>query len=206
MSQSNLQVPSRTRKQQGKNELKPNQPLPKSAKERRTSIPPPQSQRIMQRFVAGQSIREISREEGRARETITKIVRCDEMQAHVKKMRERFYGFGCDALDAVRYALRKKKDGQLGYRFLVDIGVVPTQEERQTLTTRPVVPEKDEAERVFEWVSRLNEIARERERIFGMPMPELQVQVSLKEIRRQLNRMNGTDQPLLGFSGRTTAN
>ena len=28
------------------------------------------------------------------------------MQAHVQQMRERFFGFGCDALDAVQYALR----------------------------------------------------------------------------------------------------
>jgi|HubBroStandDraft_6_1064221.scaffolds.fasta_scaffold85863_2 hypothetical protein len=57
----------------------------------------------MQRYAAGQSIREISRKEGRARETITKIVRCDEMQAHVQQMRERFYGLGCEALGAVEH-------------------------------------------------------------------------------------------------------
>ncbi|MCU1307452.1 MAG: hypothetical protein JWN45_2147 [Acidobacteriaceae bacterium] len=111
-------------------------------------------------------------------------------------MRVRFYGFGCDALDAVQYALCKKKDWQLGYRVLVDIGVIPTQEERQRFSAKPVDPEKDEAERVFEIVLQLNQIARERARIFGMPMPELEVQEGLEEIRRQLNLTNGASEPV----------
>lgn len=113
------------------------------------------------------------------------------MQAHVQHMRERFYGLGCDALDAVQHALCKKNDGHLGYRFLVDIGVVPTQGERQTLTPQSIVPEKDEAERVFEIVLQLIEVAKERARIFGMPMPELEMQVSLEDVRRQLNLTSG---------------
>src|SRR5882724_6165650 len=96
----------RSPKQRGRESLKIKivQSIPKSTKAPRTIVPPPQSQRIMQRFVAGQSMRQISREEGRARETITKIVRSDEMQIFVQQMRERFYGLGTDALDAVRHS------------------------------------------------------------------------------------------------------
>jgi hypothetical protein len=107
---------------------------PKSAKKTEiTAIPPPQSVRIMQRYVAGQSIREISRKEGRARETVTKIVRSNEMNTYVSTLRERFYGLGADALSAVEHGLRQMRDPRLGYRLLMDIGVVPSPEERQPI-------------------------------------------------------------------------
>ena len=86
-----------------------------STKKPRTIVPPPQSARIMQRYVAGDSIREIAREERRDRATITKIVRSDEMNAVVQNMRERYYGLGFDALDAVQHTLQIRKDGGLAW-------------------------------------------------------------------------------------------
>jgi hypothetical protein len=109
---------------------------PKLTKKRLSRIPAPQSERILQRFIAGQGIREISREEGRARQTVTKIVRPEKVQAYVQAMRERFYGLGGDALAAVQQALRHQKDAQLAYRLLMDIGVVPTAEQRFFFATQ----------------------------------------------------------------------
>ncbi len=57
------------------------QNLPNSTKKPETIIPAPQRERILQKYVAGQSIREIAREENRARETVTKIIRCDDTPA-----------------------------------------------------------------------------------------------------------------------------
>jgi hypothetical protein len=110
--------------------------VPKFTKKRPSRIPAPQSERILQRFIVGQSIREISREEGRARQTVTKIVRSDKVQAYVQGMRERFYGLGDDALAAVQYALQQQKDAQLAYRLLMDIGAVPSAEERHLIATQ----------------------------------------------------------------------
>jgi hypothetical protein len=98
----------------------------------------------MQRHVAGQSIRQISRAEHRARETVSKVVRSDEMRAYVCALRERLYGLGDDALAAVEYELRQNRDATLGYRLLVDIGVVPCPQERPVIQvnreTQPQVP------------------------------------------------------------------
>jgi hypothetical protein len=80
----------------------------------------------MQRYVAGESIRQIAREEQRDRATVTKIVRSDEMNGVVQKMREQYYGLGFDALDAMQHALQIQKDGRLGHQLLADIGVVPS--------------------------------------------------------------------------------
>jgi len=47
---------------------------PGSAKNANSRIPEPQFQRIVQRHMRGQSVREISRTENRSREAVTRIV------------------------------------------------------------------------------------------------------------------------------------
>ena len=91
----------------------------------------------MQRYVGGESIRQIAREENRDRATVTKIVRSDEMQAFVQKMRERFYGLAFDAMNSVEHSLQHQNDARLGYRILTDIGVVPSAGERYSIATQP---------------------------------------------------------------------
>jgi hypothetical protein len=105
----------------------------KPAKRTRNRIPPPQRMRVLQKYAAGKSIVEIGREEGRNRESITKIGRSDEMREHVHRMREVFYGLADSALVAMRHALEVEKDGQLAYKILADIGAVPTAVERQQI-------------------------------------------------------------------------
>jgi hypothetical protein len=124
----------KTRRQRLKG-VKQNQPG--STKKPRIIVPPPQSARIMQRYVSGDSIREIAREERRDRATITKIVRSGEMNAVVQKMRERYYALGFDALDAVEHTLKVRKDGGLGRQVLTDIGVIPSPEERYAIASQP---------------------------------------------------------------------
>ena len=114
-----------------------NQKQPRSTNKPRIIVPPPQSARIMQRYVGGESIREIARVERRDRATVTKIVRSDEMNAVVQKMRERYYGLGFDALEAVQHTLQVRKDGGLGRQVLSDIGVIPSPEERYAIASHP---------------------------------------------------------------------
>jgi len=110
---------------------------PSSTEKPRTIVPPPQSARIIQRYVSGDSIREIARRERRDRATVTKIVRSDEMNAVVQKMREKYYALGFDALDAVQHTLQVRKDGGLGRQVLTDIGVIPSAEERYAVASQP---------------------------------------------------------------------
>ena len=91
----------------------------------------------MERYVRGESIRQIARDEKRDRATVTKIVRSDEMQGFVQKMRERFYGFAFDAMNAVEHSLKQQNDARLAYRMLSDIGVVPSAGERYSIATQP---------------------------------------------------------------------
>jgi hypothetical protein len=64
----------------------------RSARTPRTIIPPPQSARIMQRYISGVSLREIALEEHRDRATISKIVKGPEVVEYIEVLREKFYG------------------------------------------------------------------------------------------------------------------
>ncbi|MGA8233038.1 MAG: hypothetical protein WB795_16310 [Candidatus Acidiferrales bacterium] len=137
----------------------------------------------MERYVAGQSIREISRKEGRARETVTKIVRSSEVNTYVSTLRERFYGPGDHALSAVEHGLRQDRDARLGYRLLMDIGVVPSPGERQPIPANQEVVDRgslnsfelasaeDENGQINGTSLGLARIAQERAETFGFELP-----------------------------------
>jgi hypothetical protein len=110
---------------------------PSSTKKPRAIVAPPQSARIMQRYIGSDSIRQIAREEQRDRATVTKIVRSDEMNAVVQKMRERYYGLGFDALDAVQHTLQVQKDGRPVVSFSLTSGWLCLQQKYvQSLVSR----------------------------------------------------------------------
>jgi len=127
---TSIQKIQKTRRQQLRTV---NQNQPKSTENPRTIVPLPQSARIMKRYAGGESIRQIAREEQRDRATVTKIVRSEEMNAVVRKLREEYYGLGYDALGAVQHALKVQRDGRLGHQLLANIGVIPSAEERNAM-------------------------------------------------------------------------
>ena len=109
--------------------LRTSQTQPNPAKKPRTSVPPPQSARIAQRFISGQSIRKIAREEHRDRETVKRVVQARDIKEYVSLLRADFFAVGADAVDAVQHQLRDGKDGRLGLEVLRDVGAVPTKRE-----------------------------------------------------------------------------
>jgi hypothetical protein len=113
------------------------QTQPEPTKKPRTSVPPPQSARIARRFISGESIRKIAREENRDRETVKRIVQARDIQEYVVLLRAKFFEVGADAVDAVQHQLRDGKDGRLGLEVLRDVGAVPTKRELYEITSRP---------------------------------------------------------------------
>jgi hypothetical protein len=127
------QSPKRTDKANRESTFESGANQHKPAKRTRNRVPPPQRERILQKYVEGKSITDISKEEGRNRETVAKIVRGTEMEEYVRTMRERWFGLGQDAISAVEHALTEQKDGRLGFQLLDSIGVIPSPEERRSL-------------------------------------------------------------------------
>lgn len=151
----------------------------KPAKRTRNRIPPPQRERILQKYVAGKSVALIAREENRNRESVTRIVRGDEIQELVQRMRAEFYGLAFDAIDAIRHTLQQQKDGRLGYRVLMDIGAIPLpaeaeanasqarQPDQEELTPYERIAAQDESGRIDPWQLKFVRMAEERDAVYG---------------------------------------
>ena len=152
----------------------PRQSPAKPAKRYRTTIPLPQAERIRQRYISGQSIRKIAREEKRDQETVARIVKGPEIQNFVQDLREKCYGLGELAVEALRRGLKNSKDGRLAVELLRSIGVIPSAEEAGVID-RPVqvVASMTEEEEVKAQMFKLVNAAYERAKMFNMPMPTL---------------------------------
>jgi len=85
----------------------------------------------MGRYIDGESIRNIAREEDRDRETITRIVRSMEMEQVVREQRERLFALAPKALDALDAGLEMPNAGRLALDVLVATGVVQTTKQRE---------------------------------------------------------------------------
>lgn len=144
-------------------------PIP--AKRSQSRIPAPQVVRIMQRHVAGESVRKISREEGRDRAAVTKIVKSEDMAALVRCLREQLYGMAGQALQTVLEGMTERKNELLAYKLLVDLGVIPTAEERMQLQSTPAVG--DPKQGFKDQLAKIVQIQLERRHIYGTPFPEL---------------------------------
>jgi len=166
----------------------------KPAKRTRNRVPPPQRERILQKYTNGKNIIDISKEEQRNRETVSKIVHGPEMQEYVRAMRERFYALGPAAISAVEYALTKQKDGRLGFQLLVNIGVIPSPEEGRLLAAPQVVAGDSADQGVKEIMARLIEGVIERASALGYRAPELER--DLEKVGGRINYETGKVEPL----------
>jgi hypothetical protein len=166
----------------------------KPAKRTRNRVPPPQRERILQKYIMGQSITSVSKQERRNRETVGKIVRGPEMQNLVRAMRERLFRLGPDAISAVQHALTEQNDGRLGFQLLSSIGVIPSPEEKKLLTVPPVRTGNDGDAQVKNIMAALIESAIERASIFGYREPELEKDLSI--IGGRINYETGKIEPL----------
>jgi hypothetical protein len=120
-----------------------NREVPRKKRPRRgtTSIPFPQRARIKQHFVAGKNISEIAKIENRHWTTVAKIVRERDVKESVEDLRAKFYGELDNVLIAVMQYVKNGKDGGLlGYRMLVDAGVIPQKNGKHHSAMEPQKP------------------------------------------------------------------
>jgi hypothetical protein len=166
---------------------------PKTTKGIHFHVPAPQRERIVKRFISGQSLRSISRDERRGRATVARIVDCSEVQKYVKDLKATYYGLGGEALDAVRRAIRVGTDGKIAYQLLADIGVVPNQDDRQRLSADAVTD--DEETRVLLNIGQLIQAGAYRTTAYGMS-PGAQVEEVIAMAGGAINRKTGAIEPI----------
>jgi hypothetical protein len=148
---------------------------PKPAKKPRTTIPSPQVARIIQRYISGEGIRTIAREEKRDPGTVANIVRSEEVLEYTQKLRQQYYGLGELALKGLCRAVEKSSDGRLAHELLRNIGVIPNSEEAHALERRMQQAEPaTEEEAVKKEMLNLVLGAYERAKMFRQPLPSLE--------------------------------
>src|ERR1700751_680598 len=144
-------------------------------------VPAPQAERIKQKFVQGYSIRKISREESRARQTIVRIVRSEDVQNFVKQMQEELWGLIPAAIGALRHELEANKNSQLAYQMIKDIGIfLPAK-------IQPQISPYDSDTRVNQIMGEFVKIGLGRNRIYGTPFPEIEAAAARAGMKIQLN-------------------
>jgi len=140
----------------------------------KSRIPGPQAARILQRYIEGQNIRSISRDEGRDRGTIRRIVKTEEMHMHVQQMREQYFGLAEMAMEGIRRALAQSTDGRLAHEILKNVGAVPTNGDiaaiqNQMQQVGPVTEEQQVKAEMLKLVT----VAYERAEMFGQAKPSI---------------------------------
>lgn len=155
--------------------------LPRLSIRSSSLVPAPQAERIKQMFVQGYSIRKISREEGRARQTIVRIVRSEDVQNFVKQMQEELWGLIPAAIGALRHELEINKNSDLAYQIIKDIGVFLPAKSQEQLSPY------DSDMRVKEIMGEFVKIALERNRIYETPMPEIEAAAARAGVKIRVN-------------------
>jgi hypothetical protein len=134
------------------------------------------------KFIQGRGIRQIAREEGRSRETVTKIIRSEDVQKYVAELREQYIGLGREAMAALTRALRTSKDGKLAHQILLDIGVIRDQVAAEDATAQTRA--RDEDTEVLLMTGRLVQAAALRAQTYGIPLEK--IGYGLKDVAKKL--------------------
>jgi len=136
-------------------------------------IPVPQQIRIQNRYLMGQSIRKIAREEDRDWTTIAKVLMksTDKMQAYVEEQRAKLFVLTSDAVDVIRKGL-KRGNLEMAYKFLIDTGVMP----QQAVVGAATAPEQlTQDELTKKELGKVIQMAIERARDYDLPSDSIEM-------------------------------
>jgi hypothetical protein len=153
-----------------------NREVPRNKRSRKGvgSVPYPQRDRIKRKFISGENISKIAREEGRHWDTVARIVKEKDVAEYVRDVRERFYGALEEMLSAaIDYAKTGKDGGWLAYEMLKDGGVIPDEKMLQQMLAAPQPAPGEKGDSAAKRIAvALVEDAIQRHPFFGLPLPE----------------------------------
>jgi hypothetical protein len=171
-----------------------NKPKSAKAKSKRINIPKPQQTRIKARYVQGQSVRQIAREEKRDRATVQKVISSEEMVDYISKKQSELLTFADPALESLLYTLENETDGEKAVLVLDRLEVFPRPETKrldvdinatQILDNQPETEDEKLERAVKAECAKLAFISYERHKVFRTPMPEME------EITEEESKLKG---------------
>jgi hypothetical protein len=127
----------------------------------------------MELYALGKNQTQIAREERLNRETVGRIVKSEEMNDFVERMRAQFRGLSELAIAALHQQLQAggKEAIEIAWRVLETNAVIPP---KGQVVNQVVQDAPSEDESVQKMLSAFGRIAMERARVFNTPVPELE--------------------------------
>jgi len=111
-----------------------------------TYLSPIEQQKIISEYMSGKSIRAISRELDRDRETVARIVKAPEVQEAIENGRAMLFGAIPDIIESILYAVRNELDGRMGLTLAERLDILPTARSKdlqaQQCTNVPIIDEE----------------------------------------------------------------
>ena len=106
----------------------------------RLRISPVAQLEIIRLYMRGCSFCEITRRTGRARQTVTKICRSEDVQAKIRELKQRVLSVSDSWVASVKFAVDNETDGKLAYGLLRDFNVIPPRAD----SAQPKKPNEDQ--------------------------------------------------------------
>ncbi len=126
-----------------------------------------QPERVRQRIIEGLAVREITREVASS----GNLAMFTLAQWDVAPLRDRLYGLGTDALEALGSTIRTKKDWRAACQVLSIIGAIAAAEQKAVAT----IPRPTEEEALAKFrrmaAEQLVQVAVEKKNVYGTPLP-----------------------------------
>jgi hypothetical protein len=129
-------------------------------------ISPAAQLEIIKLYLQGCSLCEIARQTHRARQTVTKICRSDEIQAKIQEVRGKLLGSSDKWVESITYAVHSELDGRVALQLAERFGAIPVIQQPQQTTLEPIDRERSATAAV------LGTVALERGNIFGSELPK----------------------------------
>jgi hypothetical protein len=130
----------------------------------------------MQLYALGKNQTAIAKEEKLNRETVGRIVKGEEMNDFVERMRAQLRGLSELAIVALHQQLQAggKEAIEIAWRVLETNGIIPPEGQAVNYSAQPPDAAMSEDESVQKMISAFGRIAMERARVFNTPFPELE--------------------------------
>jgi hypothetical protein len=151
-----------------------------SPKGKRRAIQEPKRELVKQAYFKGKNLSEIAKEQHIHRTTVAKIVKEEDVAAHIKDLREKFYGRLAEAVEeAFNYIHKNEEGGKQAYQMMKDAGIVRAPQEIEIVA--PVEPETEQ--KAIERIAlAMLKGTVEKHKFFDMPLPDAEeIEEALKK-------------------------
>jgi transcriptional regulator with XRE-family HTH domain len=137
----------------------------------------------------GKTLREIARETKKSVGTVSRVVQSLNKVDVIAQGREAILTLADKALESYEYALENEEDGRLAERYLARMKILDNEKAAREDEAKPEVDNRTTEQKIKDlkdqYLIRAIEHIRERNKIFGTPLPEVDEIVELHPVKKE---------------------